>query len=92
MKSIVLNGALFTSKNILHKILKKELLLPDYYGENLDALWDSLTCDIPLPIEIQWINFNKSKKNLGEYADDALNVFIDASEELEGEIIFSYEI
>ncbi len=27
----------------VHKIIKKELKFPDYYGENLDALYDCLT-------------------------------------------------
>ncbi len=40
----------------IHQIIKKELDLPPYYGENWDALWDCLTemvdVDEPLYIEI----------------------------------------
>ena len=31
------------SKSELHKLLSRELPLPDYYGSNLDALYDVLT-------------------------------------------------
>ncbi|MGF9966332.1 barstar family protein [Bacillus rhizoplanae] len=46
-----LDGRQFTSEEVLHKVLKAKLDLPDYYGENADALWDCLTawviCVIP---------------------------------------------
>ncbi len=29
----------------LHQRIKKDLGFPEYYGENLDAFWDSLSCD-----------------------------------------------
>ena len=28
----------------IHKILRRDLEFPDYYGGNLDALWDCLSC------------------------------------------------
>lgn len=43
MEFLNLDGRQFTSEEILHKILKEKLDLPDYYGENADALWDCLT-------------------------------------------------
>ena len=45
---------------ITHKILKEKLELPDYYGENLDALWDCLTGGIELPVCIKWSNYKAS--------------------------------
>ncbi|MCR5155266.1 MAG: barstar family protein [Butyrivibrio sp.] len=32
-----------TNKSELHRLLARELPLPDYYGSNLDALYDVLT-------------------------------------------------
>jgi ribonuclease inhibitor len=32
-----------SSKDELHALVRKELPLPDYYGDNLDALYDILT-------------------------------------------------
>ncbi|AQY42424.1 hypothetical protein B4918_31460 (plasmid) [Bacillus thuringiensis] len=43
METIQLDGRKFTSKEIIHKILKNKLDLPNYYGENADTLWDWLT-------------------------------------------------
>ncbi|PEM44303.1 hypothetical protein CN636_12985 [Bacillus toyonensis] len=40
METIQLDGRKFTSKEIIHKILKNKLDLPNYYEENADALWD----------------------------------------------------
>ena len=37
--------------------------LPDYFGNNLDALYDVLT-DIDEPIEVLWKNSQKSKMDL----------------------------
>ncbi len=43
MNKAVINGEQIRSMSDLHQTLKKELALPEYYGENLDALWDCLT-------------------------------------------------
>ena len=40
---IVLDAANMTEKEATHAYLKKALALPDYYGSNLDALYDCLT-------------------------------------------------
>ena len=43
MRRIILDGRELTSKEKLHSVLKEALNLPDYYGNNLDALHDCLT-------------------------------------------------
>lgn len=45
MKQVILDGKFFTDKKTTHAILKEQLELPEYYGNNLDALWDCLTTD-----------------------------------------------
>ena len=45
MKTVTLALARMQSIRQLHKYLRAELELPDYYGENLDALYDCLTED-----------------------------------------------
>ena len=40
MKTVTLALARMQSIRQLHKYLRAELELPDYYGENLDALFD----------------------------------------------------
>ncbi|MDE6111127.1 MAG: barstar family protein [Eubacterium sp.] len=45
----------------LHNEIKDKLALPDWYGKNLDALWDSLTGIIETPVEIEIIFKPKTK-------------------------------
>jgi len=89
MKKIILDGSKITSKKILHNMLKTELKLPDYYGENLDALWDVLSEEMEDPLVIIWQDFSVSKKYLGDYAEKVIELFEDAQNEFEG---FSYEL
>jgi ribonuclease inhibitor len=39
---------------------------PDYFGRNLDALWDLLTTDIEGPVELIWEDSAISKKSMGK--------------------------
>jgi ribonuclease inhibitor len=79
MNIIELNGEDFKTKADFHKILKERLNLPNYYGSNLDALWDCITTDVKLPLKIIWKDFNKSKENLGDYAYYAVTLFREAA-------------
>lgn len=80
MDLILLNGKKMTDKVKAHEYLKRKLKLPDYYGENLDALWDILSTSSE-PIEIKFINEDALTKKLGTYGGEIIQVFIDATEE-----------
>ena len=54
-----------------HDYLKEALNLPDYYGKNLDALYDCLT---EIECEIELINSNDVDK-------DIIDTFKDAADE-----------
>ena len=86
MNKVILEGSKFTDIGALHEILKSELKLPVYYGENLDALWDCLTTDVKLPLTIEWIDFQISKKLLGDYAENTLEIFRAAERYTEGKL------
>lgn len=43
MERILLDFSQFSGRSALHRYLKKQFTFPDYYGENLDALYDCLT-------------------------------------------------
>lgn len=81
MKTVVLNGKDFKTIEELHTTLQQILELPAEYGCNLDALWDSLTGQIELPMQIEWLNYEQSREYLGDYAEQVLGLM----EEVQGE-------
>jgi len=69
----------------VHEWLKRELDLPEWYGRNLDALWDCITGDVPKPIRIRWIaDSERSDRYSG-----IVELFRDAADEYE-DISFEY--
>ncbi len=73
----------------LHAVLKRRLELPDYYGENLDALWDCLTGYVDLPLTVKWSNFQQVRSNLVGYANRLEVVLRRAESEIEGfQVVF----
>jgi RNAse (barnase) inhibitor barstar len=53
MKKIVLHGTKMTNHEALHDELASQLMAPDYYGHNLDALWDIISTLGPTEITFQ---------------------------------------
>lgn len=78
MKIIVLDGRRMTDRETAHLYLKKKLELPEYYGRNLDALYDCL-CEIS-GVQIIVTYVPEMKDNLRRYADNILNVLEAAAE------------
>lgn len=58
-----------------HDYLKEALNFPDYYGKNLDALYDCL-CEIGVRTDITLIN-------CGCVSSDIIDTFVDAADENE---------
>ena len=58
---------------------RKVLPLPEYYGRNLDALYDVLTC-IAEPVEIRLINAEEAEAP-GEYIQSFLELCRDVHED-----------
>ena len=90
MKIIEFDGMDFIEIGYTHEIIKSKLELPEFYGNNLDALWDCLTGWIDVPTRIKWYNYNESYEKLGDYAEKLKNVFEDASKEVD-ELEFELE-
>lgn len=78
MKIILLNGKRMINKKETHLYIKRKLELPDYYGKNLDALWDLLTI-MSDPINIIILNGEYITENLGEYGNSLISVFEDVA-------------
>lgn len=74
MEYILLDGNKMTSKKEVHKYLKETFNFPDYYGENLDALWDLLSTKNER-ISISLLHEEKLYENLGRYGKLIVEVF-----------------
>ncbi|NCB84051.1 MAG: barnase inhibitor [Bacteroidia bacterium] len=66
-----------------------KLDLPDYFGNNLDAMWDCLTGEIELPIEIRFINL--TSEQLDEFVEIIL-LFEDAAFDMDEDLFFEYSL
>lgn len=80
MKRIILNGKRMISREVTHAYLKRKFGFPDYYGRNLDALWDLLST-IGKDTEIVIVHSSVISDSLGKYGDSLLRLFDDLSEE-----------
>ena len=75
-----LDAAAMTDEKVLHEYLRVQLELPEYYGKNLDALYDLLT-DITSDTKIILENQELLAERLGWYGRQLLRVLRDASED-----------
>ena len=68
MKKIIINFSLCKYPMDLHKEIREKLDLPEWYGNNLSALWDMLTGFIETPVSITVIfkHETKAAENLKE--------------------------
>ncbi len=65
----------------IHKVLKEQFEFPDYYGENLDALWDCMRdyCDKNSHVYVKGLS--DLPKEFDDYMKRMLEVFDDVHEE-----------
>ena len=87
MTHIVLDGSRVPDREGLHNLLAERLRLPDYYGRNLDALYDCLTAMREVTVLLR--NAGDMTASLGDYGEKVLRVFRDAAAENPG---FGFEI
>ena len=80
MRILEIDGRQITSRSELHEVLARELSLPEWYGKNLDALYDCLT-DMTEETQILIRYPDRLQENLGGYAEVFLRVLSEASEE-----------
>lgn len=73
-----LDGRLMTSRAQTHAYLKEVLALPEYYGNNLDALYDVLT-ERGESTRIILEHPEEMTENLGRYAQLMLTTFTHAA-------------
>ena len=80
MHICALDGEKITNRQTLHDTISSSLDLPEWYGRNLDALYDCLT-EIQEETEIWLLNEASLEKNLGSYLKSLLRVLHTVSQE-----------
>jgi len=80
MTTVVLDGEKIQNREMLHDILAERLNFPQWYGRNLDALFDCLT-DLRKGAKIVLCREELLREKLGAYADALIKVFCEAMEE-----------
>ena len=76
--TIFLDGKEMCGRKELHDYLKLQLDLPDYYGRNLDALYDCLT-ERSESTELVLVNFELCREAMGKYAEALLSTLYHAA-------------
>ncbi len=66
--------------------LKEKLTLPEFFGDNLDALYDSITGFVALPLHLEFVNMSVEQLEMFE---DLLVTLEDADDELD-DFTFAY--
>lgn len=67
----------------LHEYFKEVFNLPDYYGHNMDALWDCLDCSFEHPTTIVLKNIERLPSEMNETVEIMLELFDDLQRENE---------
>ncbi len=80
MKKIILDGKCMQDKETLHLYLKSKLNVQEYYGSNLDALWDVLS-NYDLKTTFYLTNKEEMLEGLSDYGEALIQVFSDATQE-----------
>ena len=93
MKRVIIDFSKCKYPINLHNEIKSKLELPEWYGNNLDALWDMLTGFIETPINITVVFKPESMaaKKLTDDVNDIIKTLKDASHTDE-EIILNFQI
>ena len=79
MKEIILNGRLLTTKNRMYDQFDEVFDLPEYFGNNLDALWDVLN-ETSEPMTIHFTYVTKFLEETGTYGESVLRFFRELEE------------
>ena len=77
-----LRGDEIENREALHRALAWQLDFPDYYGRNLDALYDVLT-SVSSPVRIIFSEEDLLREHLGGYYDLLRSVLEDVCEQNE---------
>ena len=77
---LIIDGSALPEAAAVHDLFTRALDLPEWYGRNLDALYDVLT-ERGEPLRLLVRNREALAAGLGEYAEDLLRTLADAAAE-----------
>ena len=81
MKTIYIDFSEIGDEEDFFAQLREKLSLPEHFGNNLDALYDTITGDLEMPLRIEFVNMNVEQL---EHFEDLLTTLEDAEDETEG--------
>ena len=82
-KKVKLLGKSIRSLDEFYDEISKKLRFPDYFGRNLDALWDVLSTDVKGPVELTWEDSEVSEKAMGKDFEKVAALLRDVEKERE---------
>lgn len=80
MKTVVLDGNTVTRIEEIYDLLAQELAFPDWFGRNLDALYDCLT-DVSEDVRIEIAGKDSLAFTLGWRGDVLFRLLFDAADQ-----------
>jgi ribonuclease inhibitor len=89
MKSITIDCSKIKSEKDFHEAFGSLEVTPDYYGNNLNALWDVLSTDIEGPVEFVFQNHKDFELANKDVYKKVMGVFNDAVSECPGELVIT---
>ena len=81
MKTIYIDFSEIGDEEDFFAQLRDKLSLPEHFGNNLDALYDTIMGDLEMPLRIEFVNMNVEQL---EHFEDLLTTLEDAEDETEG--------
>ena len=76
MEERIIDCGSIRTKEDLHKVFRESLSFPEWYGNNLDALYDCLT---EYAGKVRLLDWDVAEENLGPYGRKAKNVIAAAA-------------
>lgn len=87
MKTIYIDFTNIGDYEDFYAQLKEKIILPEHFGDNLDALYDVITGELEMPLHIEFVNMSVDQLEIFE---DLLTTLEDAEEEMEEGFTFTY--
>ncbi|CRH18289.1 barstar family protein [Carnobacterium maltaromaticum] len=73
-KEVIIDLENISTKKELQVLLKQKLDFPDYYGENWDAFWDTITGLVELPEKITFEHWSILEINIPNEANSLKDI------------------